>query len=153
VSRRSTSTESGFVAGGEALIFGMLIFVLGTIVVLNAWTVLDARFAASAAAREAVRAVVEAPIGADLDQAAIAAAGMAFEGHGRDPADLEVIWAGATEDPVQARCAEIRFRVETQVDVLVVPRFGTRSAFRVSAVHAELIEPYRSGLEGSVCSP
>lgn len=156
--RRSTvahgrSEEAGFAAGAESLIFGTLVFLLGTIVVLNAWSALDARFATAAAAREAVRAVVGAPPDADLDAAAWAAAATAFAGHGRDPGDLEVAWLGATAAPEQVRCGEVRFRVETTVPVLAVPRWGRGAAFQVSATHAELIEPYRAGVAASVCEP
>lgn len=145
--------ERGFVAGAESLVFGTLILLLGTLVILNAWVVLDTRFAAAAAAREAVRAVVEAPPGSDLDDAAITAAATAFAGHGRDPDDLDVIWLGGADGPAQVRCGEVRFRVETDVGVVVIPRWESRPSFTVSAVHAELVEPYRAGVEASVCEP
>ena len=47
--------EQGFVAGGEVLPFGVLIFVLGTLLLVNAWAVIDAKFAVSSASREAAR--------------------------------------------------------------------------------------------------
>ena len=144
-------SEDGFVAGAESLVFGVLIFVLGTIMVLNAWSALDARFAAAAAAREAVRAVVDAPHDADLVQVADSAAEIAFAGHGRDPDDLEVVWVGDPAGPQRARCGEVRFRVETAVDVVLLPRWNSPPSFRVSALHAELIESYRAGIEESVC--
>ncbi len=43
--------------------FGVLIFVVGALLVTNAWGVVDAEIAADAAAREAVRTYVEAPDG------------------------------------------------------------------------------------------
>jgi hypothetical protein len=152
VTRRSCN-QAGFVAGAESLIFGTLVFVLGTIVVMNAWSALDARFATSAAAREAVRAVVVAPPDADLSEVAWTAAAAALAGHGRDPGDLEVTWLGPTPGPEQVRCGEVRFRVETTVPVLAIPRWGSGAGFQVSAVHAELIEPYRAGVAASVCEP
>lgn len=51
--------ESGFVGGFEALPFGFLVFVAGTLLLVNAWAVFDSHLAASAAAREAVRSFVE----------------------------------------------------------------------------------------------
>lgn len=147
------SSEDGFVAGAESLIFGVVIFVLGTIVVLNAWSALDARFAAAGAAREAVRAVVDASEGADLAEVANSAAVDAFAGHGRDPAGLEVVWVGDADGPERARCGEVRFRVETTVDVVLLPRWNSPPSFQVSALHAELIESYREGIEASVCEP
>jgi len=148
---RPNSSEGGFVAGAESLIFGVLIFVFGTIMVLNAWSALDARFAAAAAAREAVRAVVDAPNDADLVQVANSAAATAFAGHGRDPADLEVVWVGDADGPERARCGEVRFRVETTVDVVLLPRWSSPPSFQVSALHAELIESYRAGIDATVC--
>lgn len=144
-------SEGGFVAGAESLIFGVVIFVLGTIVVLNAWSALDARFAAAAAARDAVRAVVQAPAGSDLAAVAESAAVAAFAGHGREPAGLEVIWIGDGDGPQRARCGEVRFRVETTVDVVLLPRWSSPPSFQVSALHAELVESYRAGIDATVC--
>lgn len=145
--------EAGFVAGSEALIFGVLILLSATIVILNAWAALDARFATAAAAREAVRAVVMAPSDADLLAVATDAAAEAFTGHGRDPYDLEVVWAGAGDAPARVRCGEVRFRVATSVPVLLVPRWRQPPTFEVSAVHAEVVERYRAGIAASVCAP
>lgn len=145
------SDERGFAAGAEALIFGVLVFVLGTIIVLNAWSVVDAKFATSAAAREAVRAVAEAEVGADLQATADQAAAQAFQGHGREPADVTVVWDGADLGVVQARCAEVRYRATTTVGVMAIPRFANQVSFTVTSVYSELIDPFRSGLQESVC--
>ena len=53
--------DGGQVAGIEALPFGVLIFVVGALLVSNLWAVVDAKIVVDAAAREAVRAYVEAP--------------------------------------------------------------------------------------------
>ncbi|MGV3758684.1 MAG: hypothetical protein ACO1PW_03960 [Actinomycetota bacterium] len=47
--------DRGQVAGIEAIPFGLLIFVLGGLLLANAWAVVDAKLATDAAAREAVR--------------------------------------------------------------------------------------------------
>ena len=39
--------------------FGVLIFVVGSLLIANAWAVVDAKLATTAAAREAARAYVE----------------------------------------------------------------------------------------------
>ena len=77
--------ESGQVAGIEVIPFGLLTFVVGTLLVANAWAVVDAKMAVSAAAREATRAYVETPPGADPLARAQAAAREALRGAGRDP--------------------------------------------------------------------
>ncbi len=148
---RFVTDEQGLAAGAEALIFGVLVFVIGTIIILNAWSVVDAKFATSSAAREAVRAAVEAPPGADLDATAETAAAAAFEGYGRDPTKVSVLWDGTGSGAVQARCAPVQYRVTTTVGVMMVPRLSNRLTFDVSSVYSELIDPFRSGLQESAC--
>jgi hypothetical protein len=144
-SRADLDDESGFAGGAEALVFGVLIFVVGTLLVLNAWAVIDAKFATSAAAREAVRAAVETPVGADPDARARLAAADAIRGHGLDPdgATLVAHWT-----PELRRCAEVVYEVRTRVPALILPGIERRrTGFEVTAVHRELVDPYRSGLE------
>ena len=72
--------DHGQVAGIEVLPFGLLTFVVGMLLVANAWGVVDAKMATTSAAREAVRAYVEA---SDADAAVAAADEAAAGGHGR----------------------------------------------------------------------
>ncbi|MFU8839615.1 MAG: hypothetical protein ACNA8R_02705 [Nitriliruptoraceae bacterium] len=139
--------EEGVVAGLEALAFGVLVFVVGTLVVVNAWAVIDARFATSAAAREAVRAVIEAPeVGlspAQLEQRAGAAAVQALAAHGYDREPV------LTGPPLtQARCATVEVRVELTVVPTLVPWVTQPPTYRVASTHAEVVDPFRAGLEG-----
>ncbi|MBA2283441.1 MAG: hypothetical protein H0W25_19710, partial [Acidimicrobiia bacterium] len=53
--RRLHRDERGQMGGIEALPFGLLIFVVGALLVANAWAVIDAKLAVTAAAREAAR--------------------------------------------------------------------------------------------------
>jgi hypothetical protein len=136
--------EDGFAGGAEALVFGVLIFVIGTLLVLNAWAVIDAKFATSAAAREAVRAAVETPVGSDPDARARRAAAEALEGHGVDPTRATVSAAWSQE---LQRCAEVVYEVRTHVPAFVLPGIDRRRAgFEVRASHREVVDPYRSGL-------
>src|SRR5439155_20334481 len=59
--KRRTLDERGQAAGFEVLPFGLLVLVLGTLLVANAWEVIDAKIAVTASAREAARVFVEAP--------------------------------------------------------------------------------------------
>ena len=61
VARSGWRDDRGQVAGIEVLPFGFLVLVAGTLLVVNAWAVVDAKFAVDAAVREAARAYVEAP--------------------------------------------------------------------------------------------
>ena len=87
--------EHGQVGGIEALPFGVLIFVLGSLLIANAWAVIDAKFATDTAARQATRTYVE---GSDPEVAlaeAVAAGRAAVAGHGRDPDRVEIAPIGA----------------------------------------------------------
>jgi hypothetical protein len=152
--KRGARGEDGFVAGAEALVFGVLIFVIGTLIVVNAWGVIDAKFATSAAAREATRAVVASAPGANLQAVAETAARATMEGYGRDTAGLVVRPVGAT---TLERCAEVGYVVETSVPAMAFMGTASAGSFTVTGQHYELVDPYRSGLpvpdptEGGSC--
>ncbi|MGD9797639.1 MAG: hypothetical protein AB7H43_11755 [Acidimicrobiia bacterium] len=137
--------QQGFVGGFEALPFGFLVFVAGTLLLANAWAVLDAHLAASAAAREAVRTFVES----SGDDASARAAGEraamdVIVGHGRSPARTGLSWEGAALVRCQAVTATVSYRVPT----LAVPWIGVFGGGLVttSARHTEVVDPWRAGL-------
>ena len=139
--------DRGQVGGIEALPFGILIFVVGSLLIANAWAVVDAKFATDAAARQAARTFVE---GSELDTAlaqAEAAALEAVAGHGRDPERATVALAGGTG---LARCARATFEVRYEVPALTLPFIGGYgpAPFVVRSSHSELVDPFRSGLSG-----
>ena len=135
--------EAGQLAGGEALPFGVLVFIFGVLLVANAWSVVDAKLAVSAAAREATRAYVEAPPDGDPMAAADAAAREAVNGAGRDPGRLQL----TPIDAVFTRCAEVRFEARYPVPALTIPLIGGFGrGFTAVATHAEVVDPYRSGV-------
>jgi len=137
--------ERGFVGGFEVLPFGLLVFVAGTLLITNAWAVYDAKVAASAAAREAVRAYVEADSSADAAQLAREAGLEAIAGHGRDPMRAEIEWAVG---PDFRRCALNTVVVHYRVPTLTVPFVGAfgGGVVETSGRHSEIVDPYRSGL-------
>ena len=53
--------DDGFVGGTEGILFGVVVFVFGTLILFNAWAVIDAKMAVSSAARETARTLVEGP--------------------------------------------------------------------------------------------
>jgi hypothetical protein len=139
--------DRGQVGGIEALPFGVLIFVLGSLLIANAWAVVDAKFATDAAARQAARTFVE---GSDADRALLAAveAGRAaIAGHGRDPDRARIEAVGS---PELVRCERATFQVEYEVPALSLPLIGGygRAPFKVRSTHSELVDPFRSGLPG-----
>jgi hypothetical protein len=139
--------ESGQVAGIEAIPFALLTFVVGALFVANAWAVIDAKMAVSAAAREATRAFVEAPAGADALALADEAARSAIDGAGRDPQQLVLTALDATF----ARCETVRFQASYQIPAIHVPWIGGfGSGFTATARYAEVVDPYRTGVPRTV---
>ena len=140
---RLNRDESGQFAGIEVLPFGLLVFVVGVLVIANAWAVVDAKLAVVSAAREATRAYVESPPDADPLARAEAAARSAIEGAGRDPSRLTIT-------PLEAdfsRCGEVRFEARYPIPRVTVPFLGGYGeGFTATGRHAEIVDPYRSGV-------
>lgn len=129
------------------MILGVLVFVFGTIMAMSAWTVIDVKFATASAAREAVRAAVEADVGADLLGAGRQAAVEALGAHGVSSGDATILQLAGS----QRRCAPITFEVALEVPLLRVPALGGRLArVTVSSTYTEVVDPYRSGLVAGV---
>ena len=137
--------DRGQVGGVEALPFGVLVFVAGVLLVVNLWAIVDAKVAATSAAREAARAYVEAPNGAGAEEDAIAAAQAAIAGRGRSIDRTAVaITAGNF-----SRCALVTFEVVYVVPTVTLPFVGGfGDGVRVRARHGEIVDPYRNGPEG-----
>ena len=140
--------DHGQVAGIEVLPFGLLTFVVGMLLVANAWGVVDAKMATTSAAREAVRAYVEA---SDADVAVAAAddaAAAAMAGHGRDPRSTTVDIRHEGDRPF-ARCTRVTVTVHHPGPAIRLPFIGGFGhAFDVVARQSEVVDPYRSGLPG-----
>ena len=139
--------DAGQVGGIEALPFGLLIFVVGTLLIANAWAVVDAKFATDAAARQAVRTFVEGDDPGVALEAARDAGLEAVEAHGRDP-DRAVV--GPVGEATLERCARVTFEAVYEVPALSLPFIGGygRAPFRVRSAHSELVDPFRSGVPG-----
>ena len=145
--------EAGQVGGVEGVIFGVLVFVLGTLVVANAWAVVDVKSSASAAAREAARAFVESSAGS-ADGAfaeADAAARETIEGYGRDPDKLVIV----AEEASLRRCGRVTIRTEYPVPLVSLPILGQHGhGFTAVGRHSELVDPYKAGLrDRDACPP
>ncbi len=140
--------DRGQVGGIEVLPFGVLIFVVGALLVANAWGVVDAEVAADSAARQAVRTYVEAPDAARGEAQARAVAAATLAGHGRQPG-LATVHISRAGDAPFARCVAATVEVDYPVPAIRLPWIdGYGHAFDVRAHHTELIDPYRSGLAG-----
>ena len=153
--------EDGIVAGGEALALGVVVFVVGTLLVLNAWRLVDGKLAVETAAREAVRGVVEAPVevlgdaGATQELAEARARSVMAAHRGPDDAPDATWRFGASRvTGTVARCAPLTATVTIEVETVRVPlvRAGLGTVV-LTGEHTERVEPYRSGLPvgGAVC--
>ncbi len=148
---KRATRENGAIGGAEGLVFGVLIFVVGTLILLNAWAVVDAQLAANAAARESARAVTEARTLRDIERTAQLSANES----------LRSTWPRARNTTVtlrqdgasRGRCEMVHVIVSFDVPTISVPLINAAGGSRrVRSHHEEIIDPYRSGLPGSpVC--
>jgi hypothetical protein len=143
---RGRFDDRGQMAGIEALPFGFLVLVAGALLLANAWSVVDAKLAVSAAAREAVRAYVESGSQLDAELVALNAVRSSVSAHGRDPAGVS-LWLDSA--PGFGRCQPVTAEVVLRVDSVSLPFIGGFARlFEVRATHREIIDPYRSGMAG-----
>lgn len=131
------------VGGIEVLPFALLVFVAGTLLVLNAWAVVDAKLAVESAAREAGRAYVEAGDARAAPGDADTAAREALAGAGLDPQRLELV----DNDPAYLRCQVVVHEARYRLPRLVVPFLGrVGRGTVVTGRHREVIDPFGAGL-------
>ncbi|HEY8526878.1 MAG TPA: hypothetical protein VIL48_18040 [Acidimicrobiales bacterium] len=154
--------DRGLMGGIEALPFGLLIFVVGTLLAANAYAVVAAKSATDAAARAATRQFVEAPVvdaaGARAAEAEAVVTGLeALVADGRDPDRASVALTGLVapgrSGPAYVRCARATFTATYRVPALTLPWIGGYgSAFEVRSSHSELVDPFRDGVPGEARS-
>jgi hypothetical protein len=142
--------EAGFVGGFEGLLFGLLLFVVGTLMVAAAWAVVDTKFAVDAAARQAVRTYVEAANSGVAGPESEMAAEATLAGYGRSVSRAEIRLVGGGF----ARCERVTIEVSEPSPLLVLPWIGqVGGGERVTAEHSELVDPFRAGLPGTSTCP
>lgn len=140
--------DRGQVGGIEVLPFGLLTFVSATLLFVNAWGVIDAKFAVTAAARESVRAFVEADTMADATAASVRRATETLEAYGRG-GERSTVGAPVLDEPF-GRCVRVTITVSHEIPVIRLPFIGGfGSATPVESTHSALVDPFRSGIEGS----
>lgn len=147
------SDEDGFAGGWEVLPFGFLVMVVGTLLLVNAWSVVDSKLAVSAAAREAARTFVESSGPEDVAWGdAERAAEDALAGHGRDPSRLRLRSDGGA---VLERCRPVTVVASYDVPTVRVPWIGAfgGGVVTVEARHEEIVDPYRDGLPAAEDAP
>ncbi len=132
--------DRGFVAGADMLIFGVVTFLIGSLLIINVWAVIDTSLAVSAAAREGARAYAETgENGADARDAALKGANQTISNYGKT-GPVTVKFSGS-----HARCALITVTVEYDVATVSLPVFGDLGTRTVTADHSNLVDAWRSG--------
>ena len=143
--------ERGALGGLEVLPFGLLLFVVGLLFVVNIWAVIDAKLAVGAAAREGARRSVEA---LDTDAALGAASETALEtlrAHGRGE-DSRTTVETSLDRPF-GRCARVTVTVRYEVPAISLPWIGgLGNGIDAVSTHSEVVDPYRSGLAEGGCA-
>lgn len=133
--------ERGQAAGVEALPFGVLVFVTGTLIAVSAWGVLTARGVADAAAREYLRAYTRAPSAEQARAAGRRLAGEVFSARGVDPARVTM-----EEPTVFQACAPATVRVRVVVPLIRAPFIGALSETAVEVERTDRVDAYRVGV-------
>lgn len=136
-------------AGAEVLPFCVLIFVFGTLLLVNAWGVIDAKFAVTSAAREAARTYAESEGGRAGEGAATAAAEDAIAAYGRTPERMEL----SEPEGAFVRCGSVTYTASYPVPAIRIPVIGGFGrAFDVTSSHTTRIDRLRAGLDAeSAC--
>jgi len=138
--------DDGFAGGFEGLLFGLLLFVIGTLLIAFAWGVVDTKTATGEAARQAARTYVEAPDGPAAALGAAQAARAALAGYGRDPDRARMALVSGRF----ARCGRVTIAVTYPAPLVELPFFGALGqGVDVRSEHSELVDPFRSGLSGT----
>jgi hypothetical protein len=139
--RRHCRGERGQAAGIETLPFGVLVFVAGTLLVVNAWAVVSNRATADSLAREYLRAYTKESSRPDALEAGQQVVDAIVASHDM-PADRVHV------DPPTAwgACAVAVVTVRLTVPDIQAPFLGSLGSHRITVVHRDRIDAYRRGV-------
>jgi hypothetical protein len=142
--------ERGVVAGLEGLVFSMLILFGGTILVVDAWAVIDTRVALDGAAREYLRAYTEAP-----DPATAASSGdTALRDAMADRPGLRAALRVEAPNPTRfGPCSEADVVLTATVPSIRIPYVGDFGTTAVRVRHSELVDAHREVINGAAYDP
>lgn len=145
------TSDSGQMGGVEMLPFGLLIFVGGSLLVLNLWSVITTKMALNAAAREAAHAVAESTgAGGQIqidDEADDAARGAMRTFFNREPAGFAAPSIDYHGGQWQ-RCQRFTVTISFDAPIANVPFLGAMGPTKtVTASHASRVDPYRDSAQ------
>lgn len=146
--QKRRSNDRGQVGGIEVLPFAFLLFASVTLVIANAWGVIDAKMAVTAAAREAVRAYVETTGDSAAAEAARRRAVETLDAYGRGGSRSTI--GEPSVDGSYRRCGRVTVTVSYELPVIAVPFIGGFGYLRpVESTFTEVVDPFRAGLPGT----
>jgi hypothetical protein len=128
--------QGGFVAGAEALLFGTLVLLAGSLLLANAWMVIDTRVAVESAAREYLRGYTESDDPAHAHDAGLRAATDVLAGRG---IRAEVDAPDAPFGP----CARAEVTISATVAAVRLPFVDGLGRREVSATRVEFVDAHR----------
>ena len=143
--RQRFSDDRGFTGGLAGLLFGFLIFLLGSFLVAYAWAVVQTKAAVVDASRQAARTYVEAPTAVDAYVSARQAAFTSLDNRGRDPTRARVYLISGGF----GRCERITIAVSYPAPLIALPLIHLIGGSTVTGRHSEIVDPYRSGVPGN----
>jgi hypothetical protein len=127
-------------AGAESLALGVLVLIGGSLLLVNAWAVIDTQVALDAAAREYLRAYTQASSPSDAGREARRALGDVLADRERLAATLTLVEPDPdTFGPCSPALVELRAEVPA-VEVPFLDGLGRRS---VTVRHVELVDAHR----------
>jgi hypothetical protein len=137
--------ERGMVAGLDGLLFGSLVLLAGTILVVSAWSVLETRRALDGAAREYLRAYTESSDPAAATTAGDRAARESLQGEG-------VVLPVTIHAPDPGRfgpCAVSTVEFTAVVPAARLPFVGEFGETQVRVTHTEMVDAHREVISGA----
>jgi hypothetical protein len=137
VLRSNRVLERG-IGGVEVLPIGLLVITILTFMIIGAWNVIDAKMGTIGAAREAARTTVET---FEIESGRTAGTA-AWRASGRT-SKLEIVVQGDVR-----RCGRLLVTATAEVAPVPLPLLESWGTLTVSSIHSEVVDPYRSGLEG-----
>ena len=131
--------ERGQVGGVESIPFGVLVFIVGTLIAVNGWAWLSTHRAADSIAREYLRTYTEQHSETEARAAASDVAGIIIESRSISP-DRVTINAPTTHEP----CELAEVTVAIAIPAMRLPFITNLGARTVAVTHVERMDPYRS---------
>jgi hypothetical protein len=139
--RRRRWADRGVVGGSDGLLAGVLVALVGTLVIVNVWSVIAARTDADAAVREYLRVYTRADSAAAGSAEADAAARASLVASGRSDAAVSITRPDAA---AFGPCGLAHVSLRLRAPLVRVPGLANLGWRTVTADGAEVIDPWRA---------